>query len=170
MKVVNFLLLTMVLVALGAAVVSFISRPTAAAASSQGNVLNVQEAQNPANHPFRAGICKAYGVNASLLCGNLLDNFTVPAAVDGQAVKRLVIEEVSTSCDSDADIVFLSTSSSGGPSFSFPTTTVVAGKYAANQLTRIYADPGADVGIQLQIQTGIFDVCKATISGYLVTQ
>jgi len=136
----------------------------------------VRDVDNPARQPFQKLICVAFG-NEANNCGALVNGFTV------QAGRRLVIEQVSGSCELESGTVLVSVALGTQvgsldvvahflplPPPPTPTPTVVYSS-SFNHVTRIYADPGSGVGInsgQFLGSTGTDAVCRLALSGYLL--
>ncbi|HUJ30125.1 MAG TPA: hypothetical protein VLY23_02510 [Candidatus Acidoferrum sp.] len=134
----------------------------------------VPTVNGPGNFPFVATTCGPWATEEAS-CGSLQPGFIVPHTTStGAAVKRLVIEEVSTICDigdgatinprvlvdPPADHVIAGTV----PEFLFSPT--------ASSTAHIYADPGSEVATLLAgtNPNGSSAVCLFTLMGHLETQ
>lgn len=115
----------------------------------------------PGNFPFvAAGLCAASFGNSD--CAANQGGFNVPATTStGAAVKRLVIEDVSASCDmnpgsalSTRVIVTLPADTvdvlnRGITQYFFPVTSVGGNFGVTHSPARIYADPGTGIGVSV---------------------
>jgi hypothetical protein len=135
--------------------------------------LITEDTGNPAYEPFAATLCVSFGGTS---CG-FPSSLTVPTkTADFQPVTRLVIEYVSGDCQAsgglDVELFSNSSGNSGGFSavnrFSLnPTPT--GGWYEFSQHTRIYADPGTNLGPNFSY-TGPTPnyLCNMVVNGHFV--
>jgi hypothetical protein len=121
--------------------------------------------------PFSVELCDQ--VLADTTCGSIpIPEFvTVPTAVNGAMVKRLVIEFVSGVClvsgTGSADAVELGTQIQNW----FPLLRAPARLQAFAQATRIYANPGSEIGInEIALEGSVTGAhCTEDINGFLET-
>jgi hypothetical protein len=119
--------------------------------------------------PFQADICKADG--AGISCGTIPNTITVPG-------KRLVVELLTGFCETGTattlQYALLSTTIGSAPVFHVVTLTPVSppvsigNRYTFTQPSRIYADPGTNVTLQISGFGADDRRCAGTISGQLV--
>ena len=127
----------------------------------------------PGNFPYGAIVCDEAG-NSN--CGGTPQGLAVPLTTSsGAAVKRLVVEDLSAFCfvdpgDQIVPVLFVplpadnSTSGQGFLRYSLPVTLIGNVFAAAHSPVRIYADPGAQIDLQI---SGVFSDSKAGCSAYL---
>jgi hypothetical protein len=138
----------------------------------------------PGNFPFvAAGVCAEAFANSG--CGNGQGGFTVPATTStGAAVKRLVIEDVSASCNVDpgstisisviaplpADSVDVL--NRGITQYAFPVTPVSANFAVAHSPARIYVDSGTGIAASVvgTFVNGSSADCLIYFAGHLETK
>lgn len=126
----------------------------------------------PGNFPYGAIICNGSAAD----CGGSPAGFIVPLTTSsGAPVKRLVVEDLSAFCfvdpgDQIVPVLFVplpadnSTSGQGFLRYSLPVTLIGNVFAAAHSPVRIYADPGAQIDLQI---SGVFSDSKAGCSAYL---
>ncbi len=147
-------------------------------ANSESSPVLTRDMDNGARQPLQKVLCVGTGSSTGL-CGPVGNVFTVP---DG---KRLVIEQVSGSCEQEqgtvvADVSIDTKVGSDDVNHTFPlqlpaTFAAPTGEYASSfhYVTRIYADSGTTVGFsgeQFLGPTGRDALCRMTVSGHLVNQ
>ena len=138
------------------------------------------DVNTPAEEPFQTILCKSAG-SFSGDCSTP-ENFAVPSTTtDGLTVKRLVIENVSGECgvggttqiQAMAVSTFVSENTVNGETQAVALITVppavVPGAVMFNGPTRMYADPGATVGL-LPYVSGIDLICGVFVNGHLITK
>ena len=130
--------------------------------------LPVTDADNPGRHPFQAQLCA--GCSPTSITPSTL---TVPSDV------RLVIEFVSALCEIqgsaslyDAAVTTIVGGNTVPHSFA-PTPTFVTAtdkRSVITHTTRLYADPGTQVGVFIRLSAGTANVsfCSFSISGYTI--
>lgn len=140
------------------------------------------DVNTPAEEPFETVLCTAAGVFAGDCPSNEPIGFVVPSTTtDGATVKRLVIENVSGSCATSGTTVVLgmgidtTIGENTVNGLSAVQTLVPAqgspGKGAVfGQLARLYADPGAAVGMEPFVAGSTDLICGADVNGYFVTK
>jgi hypothetical protein len=145
--------------------------------NTPANPVNVLDAGNPANEPFEwEAVSTLQPYNYS--------TFTIPSTTaDGRTVQRLVIEEVTAWCSTNAPLpgirlfglpafstagASLMTSSPVERFFPFP-TSVISSQQILSQETRIYVDPGVAVGVNLMSSSG-GGTCAYSAFGHFVVQ
>ena len=141
----------------------------------------------PGNFPFGAKLCSD---PANVNCGSSASVMLVPLTTStGAAVKRLVIEDVSSFCnmrpgDEIATLIrvplpadnVMAGQARSGPfilEYSFPGTLAGEGEFAVSHSpVRIYADPGAEIDTQtfgaFADSGGVF--CDISLTGHLETK
>jgi hypothetical protein len=170
-------------------------------AGTKINVANVPDANgNPTpvvvrdhtpTQPFHMFLCSDYGT-LSGSCQTVVpaanSSFQVPTTTsDGHAVERMVIENISGVCASTGsgqqvfEVILSTTLNENSPiatiSDIFPAAPSAAGLTATvliqtvSQTTRLYSDPGSQVGLSFGITGNSADGsrCNMTLTGYLTT-
>ena len=148
--------------------------------NTSANPVPVSAADSPANFPFAASFCiELPGLDCDIT------RFIVPTTTStGLAVKRLVIENVSGTCQltpgvSDF-IMFLTTPVAGSDnplSVAFPLLAASpsnsSGRFVVGgSNVRIYSDPGDTVifAASSTLPTGNFESCSISVAGHLETK
>jgi hypothetical protein len=194
MNKISKILLLVVGFGLLAVAVGFLTSTPAPAAPTSRPVTVVNTRSNPVptwdhspTQPFRIGLCVDTGTQAALCTGrypNLPKTANVPTTTtDGHTVERMVIENITGSCESFGQQVFeLSLTTTLNENFS-PVNTlphvipVTASASPAVQTvfqqTRLYADPGSllvlGLGITGSPNPNVGSVCPVLLTGYLTT-
>lgn len=148
--------------------------------NTTANPVPTVSADSPANFPFAASLCLEAPSGS---CG--AQSFVVPTTTStGLPVKRLVIENVSGSCNLTPGIsqfqldLEVPVAGSSIPLF-FPFPLVPAspsnsaGRFiVGGSAVRIYADPGTTVfiGANSELLTGDFEFCPLVVAGHLETK
>jgi hypothetical protein len=137
----------------------------------------------PGNFPFGGILCAEFN---SRFCGTPAHLFLVPVTTStGAAVKRLVIEDVSVGCEApdpgsvvltavvDAPLPSDNETPDGavGLRYFVPLTAIGGGNSFAQSPTRIYVDPGVQIGTELLGPIGNRGAgCNIYLTGHLETK
>jgi len=144
------------------------------------NPVPILDVNTSAKEPFQTLLCNAGG-SFSGSCPEPVQ-FVVPSmTTDNLPVKRLVIENVSGICSQGATTqveamavsTFVNENTVNNVSQALALITVLPGVSPAaptfNGTTRLYADPGATVGL-LTYTAGVDSSCTVFVNGYLITK
>jgi hypothetical protein len=176
-----------VVAAIAAVVVPDAARGIAAAlvqvTNTSANPVPNLDVNTPAEQPFETILCTSVGVFAGECPSSEPSEFVVPSTTtDGATVKRLVIENVSGSCAIGAttQVLGMGIDTTIGENTVNGLSTVQTlvpvlgsspGKGAVyGQAARLYADPGAIVGMEPFVGGSTDLICGANVNGYLVTK
>ncbi|HEY1272159.1 MAG TPA: hypothetical protein VGF08_09255 [Terriglobales bacterium] len=154
--------------------------------NNSSNPVSTRDADHPANEPFSVHLCAFNDFDGVSPCEGVHRSAAVPTTRSGKTVKRLVIEYVSGKCEmSRADTFLLSIELGVDEGLaserihylvpvSVPNVSGGPNMYAIAQQTRIYVDPGQNVGIGLELRGASADnwdtVCHFQVEGSLITQ
>lgn len=151
---------------------------------SEGSPTPLVVQDHTPTQPFHVMLCVDYGTAAGMCQTNFPPaNSTVAVPYttsDGQKVERMVIENITGSCESFgqhvSELILSDTISENSPVPTLfdviPVSVQDVGSQTTAQLTRLYAEPGSLLTLFLGITGTPADgsVCSIVLTGYITTQ
>jgi hypothetical protein len=151
---------------------------------SEGNPAPLVVRDHTPTQPFHMMLCIDYGTAAGMCQSNFppaQSTVRVPTTTsDGHPVERMVIENITGSCESFGQhvvqLILSTTLNENSPTATLfdviPVSTQDIGLQTSSQQTRLYAEPDSLLTLYVGISGGPTNgsVCSLVLTGYLTTQ